>query len=159
MLQIRKYKRGKPAGQDSCPALELRHDSYVTVGIENHTMSKLTTVDFFIMHTSGSLSNPMHYENYALWDMHLSGGRQDCSSPKPMHYENYALWCYALWENQLYPLPTTTVNTPLTSIMESKLKKEKDKTTALPLAPIPNSASMDSEMEGPAPEGIPNTMD
>jgi hypothetical protein len=30
------------------------------------------TVDFFIMHTVGSLPNPMHYENYALWDIHLS---------------------------------------------------------------------------------------
>lgn len=26
----------------------------------------ISTVDFFIMHTVGSLPNPMHYENYAL---------------------------------------------------------------------------------------------
>jgi hypothetical protein len=42
-----------------------------------HTMISLyfllNTVDFFIMHTVSSFPNPMHYEDYALWDMHLGG--------------------------------------------------------------------------------------
>ena len=33
---------------------------------QDFTGSNYNTVDFFIMHTVGSLPNPMHYENYAL---------------------------------------------------------------------------------------------